>query len=47
MDRLFTLPGYQIGRYGQSESRVLQNAHDKKVDEMTKRREMDVHVEQI
>lgn len=47
MDRLFTLPWYQIGRYGQSEARVLQNAHDEKLDEMTKRREMTVHVESI
>lgn len=47
MDHLFTLPWYKIGRYGQSEAAVLQHTHDEKVDEMTKRKAVAVHVERI
>ncbi|KAH8690325.1 putative quinate permease [Talaromyces proteolyticus] len=46
VDRLFTLPWYKIGRYGATEARALQHAHDERINEMATKRDA-VEVEAV
>lgn len=47
MDRLFTLKWWQIGRHGNREARMLQGAHDEKIDQICAKDRTAVHVEQM